>query len=105
MKKYLHIGIEAVAMLLLTVSFLAIAGYTPEAQYNQLHADFEAKLSVAYDSYEDLLLFMEKQAVDKQDYDEALRLQTIRENRANWEIDFMTNLSKSMQVTTGNPNF
>ena len=90
--KYIHIGIGALAMLVLTISVLAIAGHSPEAQYNQLHSDFERKLSIAYDSYEELLLFMEKQAVDKQEYDEALRLQRIRENRQNWSIDFMTNL-------------
>jgi len=92
MKKYSYIGLGALTTVLATLSIVTFAGYTPKAQYKELHANFEISLTKAYDDYEELLLFMEKQAVDKQDYDEAKRLQTTRENRTNWKIDFMNPL-------------
>ena len=72
---------------LLSGFFIVKAQYDQQAQYESLQANFEQKLNEAYDSYEQLLLFMERVESDKANYQKAIEYQKIRENRKGWKFE------------------
>ena len=67
---------------------VANANFTREQQYKQLHSELEVLINKAFDKQAELILFMEKGAVDNADYKKAEEYKKMRMNRENWKIDF-----------------
>lgn len=75
-------------LLLCSLIWRADASYNKENRYKLLHDNFEIELQQAFDRYEELLLFMEKNASEKSEYRKAIEFEKMRLNRENWKVNF-----------------